>query len=133
LVDVQSVDWQDRAHFLAVAAQMMRRILVDAARKRNATKRGGAALNLNLDDVPDLAVGDDVAIIALGDALDELAKFDSRKARIVELRYFGGLSVEETGQVLKISGETVTRDWRLARAWLMAHMGAPGQSIIGSA
>jgi len=122
LLEAPHVDWNDRAHFFAVAAQMMRRILVDAARKRATAKRGGDAARVNLDEVPDIASSRGTELIALDDALEALAKIDPRKSRIVELRYFAGLSVDETAAVLKISAETVTRDWRVARAWLMAEL-----------
>jgi RNA polymerase sigma factor (TIGR02999 family) len=121
LIDVQNVDWEGKAHFFAICAQMMRRILVDAARKRATSRHGGGLGRINLDDVPnlDLSKRNDKRLIALSDALDELSGADPRKAKIVELRYFGGLSVEETAAVLKVSVETVTRDWRLARGWLL--------------
>jgi RNA polymerase sigma-70 factor (ECF subfamily) len=121
LIDVQNVDWEGKAHFFAICAQMMRRILVDAARKRATSRHGGGLGRINLDDVPnlDLSKRNDKRLIALSDALDELSDADPRKAKIVELRYFGGLSVEETAAVLKVSVETVTRDWRLARGWLL--------------
>jgi RNA polymerase sigma factor (TIGR02999 family) len=121
LIDVQNVAWEGKAHFFAICAQMMRRILVDAARKRAASKHAGGLGRIHLDDVAhlNLSRGNDKRLIALNDALDELAQSDPRKARVVELRYFGGLSVEETAAVLKVSVETVTRDWRLARGWLL--------------
>jgi len=119
LVDAGSVDWQDRAHFFAVSAQMMRRILVDAARARVREKRGGNAAKLNLDEVPDLACGGSDDIVAVDEALEALAKLDPRKAKVIELRFFGGLSVEETAAVLRISPQSVMRDWRLARSWLI--------------
>ena len=121
LIDVQNVAWDGKAHFFAICAQMMRRILVDAARKRAASRHGGGLGRIDLDDIPnlDLSKRNDKRLIALSDALDELSDADPRKAKIVELRYFGGLSVEETAAVLKVSVETVTRDWRLARGWLL--------------
>jgi RNA polymerase sigma-70 factor (ECF subfamily) len=119
LVDVANVDWQHRAHFFAIAAQIMRRILLDRARRRVATKRGGAAIRLNLDEVPDLGTGREREIIQLDDALQALAKIDPRKAQVIEFRFFAGLSVPETAEVLKVSADTVLRDWRLARAWLL--------------
>ena len=123
LVEVDSVGWQDRAHFFAVSANMMRRILVDRARAKGMAKRGGAALHLNLDDVPEVASGSrDREIVAIDEALDALAQIDPRKARVVELRFFGGLSVEETAEVLKISAQSVMRDWKMARAWLMTEL-----------
>lgn len=127
LVDVQRVPWKGKAHFFAVCAQMMRRMLVDAARKRSALKHGGGLGRINVDDVFDLSQPKDKRLIALNDALNELQEADPRKARIVELRYFGGLSVEETAAVLKVSVETVTRDWRLARGWLLTQIGSETQ------
>jgi RNA polymerase sigma factor (TIGR02999 family) len=119
LVNVAGVDWKDRAHFFAVSAQMMRRILVDAARARASARRKGGirASSVNFDQIPDLS-GRGAELIALDDALNTLALMDSRKARVIELRFFGGLSVEETAEVLKISPQSVMRDWRLAKAWL---------------
>ena len=119
LIDVTNVDWQHRAHFFAVSATMMRRILLDRARRREAGKRGGKAPRVNLDDIPDVGTGRARELIALDDALNALAEVDPRKARVIELRFFGGLSVEETAEVLKVSPDTVLRDWRLARAWLL--------------
>lgn len=127
LVDIDNVDWHDRAHFFAVSAQLMRRILVDAARARHALKRGGKAGPLeilNMDEIPatDSARGADV--IALDDALTALAKLDPRRARIVELRVFGGLSVEETAEVVGLSPQSVMRDWKLVKAWLLRELSA---------
>jgi RNA polymerase sigma-70 factor, ECF subfamily len=123
LVNAANVNWQDRAHFFAVSAMMMRRILVGRARKRNSEKRGGAAPKVNLDDVAEVAsVGKEREIVAIDDALEELARIDARKAKVVELRFFGGLSVEETAQVLRISAQSVMRDWKLAKAWLMREL-----------
>jgi RNA polymerase sigma-70 factor, ECF subfamily len=119
LVDVTNVDWQHRAHFFAVSATVMRRILLDRARRRVAGKRGGKAPRINLDEVPDLGSGRARELIALDDALNALAQIDPRKAQVIELRFFGGLSVEETAEVLKVSPDTVMRDWRLARALLL--------------
>ena len=101
---------------------MMRRILVDRARRREAGKRGGKLPRVNLEDVPDVRSGRTRELIALDDALNALAEVDPRRARVIELRFFGGLSVEETAEVLKVSPDTVMRDWRLARAWLLAEM-----------
>lgn len=120
LIDVRQVDWKGRAHFFAACAQIMRRILVDAARKRSTSKRGGGLERFDIDDVLSVSHAKDARLVALDDALTELQEVDPRRARIVELRYFGGLSVEETAAALGISEETVTRDWRLARAWLLA-------------
>ena len=125
LIDVTNVDWQHRAHFFAVSAQIMRHILLDRARRRVAAKRGGAAPRVNLDEVPDIGSGRARELVALDDALNALAKVDPRKARVIELRFFAGLSVEETAEVLKVSSDTVKRDWRLARAWLLAELGDP--------
>jgi RNA polymerase sigma factor (TIGR02999 family) len=118
LVGVQGLRWQDRAHFFAVAAQMMRRILVDAARARAAAKRHGGALRVTFREELAIPAGQDRNLLALDDALSALAKLDARKARVVELRFFGGLRVEETAEVLKISPDSVMRDWRLAKPWL---------------
>jgi RNA polymerase sigma factor (TIGR02999 family) len=123
LVDVDNVDWQHRAHFFAVAAQIMRHILLDAARKRGAGKRGGDAERVNLDEIPDIASARGSQLIALDEALTRLAEVDERKAKVVELRFFGGLSVAETAAVLKVSQDTVLRDWKLSRAWLLVEMG----------
>jgi len=122
LIDAQSVHWTGRAHFFAICAQMMRRILVDAARKRMSSKRGGGLCRIDLGESLDLPDQKDTRLIALNDALDELMKSDARKAKTVELRYFGGLSVEETAAILDVSVETVTRDWRLARGWLLSQI-----------
>jgi RNA polymerase sigma factor (TIGR02999 family) len=121
LIDVPNVALEGKAHFFAICAQMMRRILVDAARKRAASRHGGRMGRIQLDDVAHLNLShkNDRQLIALNDALDELAKGDPRKARVVELRYFGGLDVQSTAAVLRVSVETVTRDWRLARGWLL--------------
>jgi RNA polymerase sigma factor (TIGR02999 family) len=118
LIDQSQVQWQNRAHFFGIAAQMMRRILVDSARSRQYAKRGGGAQQVSLDQA--LMVSDDRAdeAVALDDALQVLAQFDQRKSQIVELRFFGGLSIDETAEVLKVSPGTVMRDWTLAKAWL---------------
>ena len=118
LVDARRVRWQDRSHFLAMAATMMRRVLVDHARARLFQKRGGGAQRVTLVDT--LAGSDERPhdVVALDDALEALARFDERKTRVVELRFFGGLTVEETAHVLGVSSDTVTRDWKLAKAWL---------------
>ena len=126
LIDLKQVDWQDRAHFFACSAQIMRRILLDAARKRAAAKRGGGAARVDLDEIPDVSGRRATEMIALDDALTALAEAQPRKARIVELRFFAGLSVEETAAVLKVSPDTVMRDWKLAKLWLRATMGAAG-------
>jgi RNA polymerase sigma factor (TIGR02999 family) len=124
LVDVKNVDWRHRAHFFAVCAAMMRHILVDRARKRVAAKRGGATPPVNLDLIPDVGTGRSKELIALDDALQQLAAVDARKARVVELRFFGGLNAEETAAVLGVSSDTVLRDWKLARVWLLTEMNA---------
>ena len=121
LVGAQRVGWQNRVHFLAVSARLMRRILVDFARSKRYQKRGGGAQRVTLDEA--LIVqepGQD--LIALDDALATLAKVDERKARVVEMRFFGGLSVEETAAALEVSPDTVMRDWRLAKAWLLREL-----------
>lgn len=122
LVDVKDVTWHDRVHFLAVCARVMRRILVDHARSRRAEKRGGLAKQVTFDEA--LVVTDEPRqdVAALDDALETLAKIDPRKSRVIELRFFGGLSVEETAAVEKVSPDTVMRDWRLAKAWLRREM-----------
>ena len=117
LVQTNRVRWQNRAHFFAVSAQLMRRILVDFARSRQYAKRGGKSPVLSLDAVP-IPVENCSELVALDDALRSLAAIDPRKSQMVELRFFGGLSVEETAEVLKVSVETVARDWRLAKVWL---------------
>ncbi len=114
----QNVNWQNRAHFFAVAAQVMRRILIDHARKRHYMKRGGEAQQVSLDEASVMTEVRATELVALDDALEELAQLDPRKSRVVELRYFGGLSLEETADVLEISMMTVRRDWRAAKAWL---------------
>ena len=128
LVDVQNVAWKDRIHFFAVAAQIMRRILVDAARARASAKRGGHlnkvdhSTALNLDEILDMGSNRGAELIAVDDALNQLAEFDPRKARVIELRFFGGLSVHETAEILKISPQSVMRDWKLAKAWLLREL-----------
>jgi RNA polymerase sigma factor (TIGR02999 family) len=121
LVDTTNVDWRDRSHFFAAAAQMMRRILVDSARARRSGKRGGPLPRVNLDDAARMeGIGSeqDRELVALDDAMNLLAQVDPRKVRMIELRYFAGLSVEETAEVLKISPRSVKRDWTFARVWL---------------
>ena len=128
LVDVRTVDWQDRAHFLAVSATIMRRILVDAARARASTKRGGHmqrvdhTTTMNIEMLPASGMDRAAEICDLDDALRALARKDPRRAQVIELRFFGGLSVEETAETLRVSPQTVMRDWRLARAWLAAEL-----------
>jgi RNA polymerase sigma factor (TIGR02999 family) len=119
LVDANIANWNDRVHFFAVASQMMRRILVDRARARRSDKRGGRAQKFNFEEVPELSASSrDSEIVAVDEALTALAAFDERKAKVVELRFFGGLSVEETAAILKISPQSVMRDWKLAKVWL---------------
>ena len=122
LVDLKRIRWQDRAHFLAMSAKLMRRILVDHARSRGAAKRGAGHALIPIDEV-DVAVADrPVDLIALNEALDALASADARKAQIVEMRFFGGLSVEETAEALGVSAETVKRDWRIAKTRLLREL-----------
>jgi RNA polymerase sigma factor (TIGR02999 family) len=124
LVNTQDVEWHDRTHFFALSAQIMRRVLIDAARARSAAKRGGRAARVDHSSPIDLdqIASDDsrsaVALCALDDALAGLEQIDARRAKVIELRFFGGLSVDETAEVLQVSPQTVMRDWRLARAWL---------------
>lgn len=118
LVDQRRVDWQDRAHFFAVAAQLMRRVLVDHARRHTAAKRGDGVLCVSIDEAKDVAASEALPILALDHALGRLAEVDPDLARIVELRAFGGLTIEEAAEVLNTSPSTVKRDWRTAKAWL---------------
>jgi RNA polymerase sigma factor (TIGR02999 family) len=122
LIDVNRVEWRNRTHFLALAAQMMRRILIEFARSRNRQKRSGGAARVIIDDIGELAEPQEPNIIALSDALSALATFDARMSQVVELRFFGGLSVEETADVLNVSPETVLRDWKTAKAWLLREL-----------
>lgn len=127
LVDIRSVDWKDRAHFFAVSAQLMRRILIDSVRARHAAKRGGAGLVLespgNWDGVPALEAAQTEELLAVDEALNRLAAMDPRRAKVVELRVFAGLAVAEVAEALAISEVTVKRDWRLAKAWLQRELG----------
>lgn len=122
LVEVRRVDWQDRAHFLAMAARLMRRILIDHARARGSHKRGAGAVRVTFDELRLPGNAPDTDILALNEALDALSAADQRKGHVVELRFFGGLSVEDTASVLNISAETVMRDWKFAKAWLMREL-----------
>ncbi|MGD0460277.1 MAG: sigma-70 family RNA polymerase sigma factor [Terriglobia bacterium] len=122
LAKAREMRWQDRVHFFAISAQMMRRILTDYARARQYAKRGGGSQVVSLDEAPEVSQKPRPDLVALDDALNRLAAVDERKSRVVELRYFGGLSVEETGEVLKVSPETVMRDWKLAKAWLLREL-----------
>ena len=118
LIDQNDARWQNRAYFFAIAAQAMRRILIDSARKHAAVKRGGPQEELSLDEVADIALEPDSNLLKLDEALNQLAKIDPRQSRIVELRYFGGLTIEETAEVISVSPATVKREWMMARAWL---------------
>ena len=122
LLDCSRVSWQSRAHFFAITARMMRRILVDYARSHGYQKRGGGLQIITLDQDRVSPIGRDPDLVALGDALDTLATKDERKSRVVELRFFGGLSVEETAEVLGVCRDTVVRDWKFAKAWLAQEM-----------
>jgi len=122
LVDCEQIDWQDRAHFFAVSAQLMRRILIDFARSRGYRKRGGGVRPMSLDEAPPVCNDPDTNLVALDDALKALTAVDARKSQVVELRFFGGLSLEETAEVLKVSTETVGRDWKLAKVWLLREL-----------
>jgi len=122
LVDVQQVDWQSRTHFLAMSARLMRRVLVDLARSRAADKRGGGAVRVTLDEAVIGGVAPDADVIRLDDALQALAALDDRKSRVVELRFFGGLTADETAVALQVSSKTVLRDWEFARAWLQREL-----------
>jgi len=122
LIDLSDVSWQDRAHFFAVASSVMRNILVDHARARLAEKRGGEGQRIALEDVVSFSREPDVDLLALDEALNKLAKFDEQQSRLVELRFFGGLTIEETAHVLEISPATVKREWTVAKAWLFRQM-----------
>ena len=123
LIDAKEVRWQGRSHFFAIAANLMRRILVDHARQRNAAKRGGSPIHVTLDRIVARAKQSDVDVLAIDEALTKLAAIDRQQAHIVELRFFSGLSVEETAAALGISPRTVKRDWSVARAWLRREIG----------
>ena len=123
LIDQRQIKWQNRAHFFGIAAQVMRRILLDYARQHKAEKRGGAGENMSLEENLIIIQGEKSAeLLALDEALENLAKIDEMKAKIVELRYFGGLSVEETAEVLGVSAITIKRHWRMAKAWLYGQL-----------
>jgi RNA polymerase sigma factor (TIGR02999 family) len=122
LIDVHRVDWQDRNHFLSMAARLMRRILVEAARSKHRQKRGAGAAKVTFDEGLMIPVQSGQDLVALDDALEALAKVDERKSRVIELRFFGGLTVEETASALNVSQDTVLRDWRLAKAWLLREL-----------
>ena len=125
LVEARNVNWQNRAHFLAVAARLMRRILCDFARSKQYQKRGGGGVQVTLVD--DMALSDEPGrdLVALDDALVELANHDERKSKVIEMRFFGGLSVQETAEALGVSPETVMRDWKVAKAWLLRELRSP--------
>ncbi len=138
LLDIRSISWKDRAHFYAVSARFMRRILVDSARSHNRLKRQGSATEIPLDDglldqLPALSSEPEMSLVALDEALQALSKIDARKGQVVELRFFGGLTAEETAAVLKVSPETVLRDWKLAKAWMFRELNGPrsGTTVAG--
>lgn len=122
LIDWRNVRWQNRAHFFGVAAQLMRRILVDFARDRKYLKRGGDALQVSLNEAASFAVDRSADLVALDEALTALSQMDERKAQVVEMRFFAGLAVDEVAEILKVSKETVMRDWRLAKVWLLREL-----------
>ena len=131
LVDYKGMQWQNRAHFFAVSAQLMRRILVEHARRHN-LKRGGNIPHVSLEDVAIVAGDRDTDLVLLDEAMNTLAKFDARKAQVVEMRFFGGLSVEETAEVLNVSSITVMRDWSTAKAWLYRELAGETNDGFGS-
>jgi RNA polymerase sigma factor (TIGR02999 family) len=122
LIDANAVNWQDRAHFYAICARLMRRILIDFARSRNYQKRGGHFPHIELEEAVTVSAVVGSELLAVDEALKELAKLDPRKSEVVELRFFGGLTVEESAAALKVSPETVMRDWKLAKAWLLREL-----------
>jgi RNA polymerase sigma-70 factor (ECF subfamily) len=122
LVDIQQIDWQNRTHFLAMSARLMRRVLVDLARARGADKRGGGAIRVTLNEAAIDGLAPNADVIRLDDALKALAALDERKSRVVELRFFGGLTADETAVALQVSSKTVLRDWEFARAWLQREL-----------
>ena len=122
LVNLKQMQWQNRAHFFAMGARLMRRILVDFARSRGYQKRGGGAKQVSFTEALEVAECEATDVVALNDALEALADVDERKSQVVELRFFGGLSVEETAEVLSVSRETVRRDWKVAKMWLLRHL-----------
>jgi RNA polymerase sigma factor (TIGR02999 family) len=128
LIDWKNVRWQNRAHFFGVAAQLMRRILVDFARDKQYLKRGGGALQVSLSEAASLAVQRSADFVALDEALNALAEIDPRKVQVVEMRFFAGLSVDEVAELLKVSNETVMRDWRLAKVWLLRQL--EGEMVV---
>ena len=128
LIDQRHADWRDRAHFFGVAAQVMRRILVDHARRRHASKRGDGLVTVSIEQAKEVFASDGVPVLALDHALDRLATLDEGLARVVELRAFGGLTIEETACVLKVSPTTAKREWRTAKAWLTVELGLEDRS-----
>jgi RNA polymerase sigma factor (TIGR02999 family) len=128
LIDWKNVRWQNRAHFFGVAAQLMRRILVDFARERQYQKRGGGALQVSLSEAASFVMQRNSDLVALDEALTALAQIDPRKVRVVEMRFFAGLSIEEVADVLKVSKETVMRDWRLSKVWLLRELA--GETVV---
>jgi RNA polymerase sigma-70 factor, ECF subfamily len=127
LTDARHIRWQDRAHFVGISARLMRRVLVDHARRRGYGKRGGGAQRVTLHDELVASADPALDLVALDRALEALAKVDARKSRIIELRFFGGLTVDETAEVLDVSGDTVKRDWRLAKLWLLRELAGDGR------
>lgn len=130
LVDQHAVEWKDRAHFFAVSAQVMRHILVDHARRHRSVKRGAGATHIALDDGAVVIQQRAAEFVALDAALDRLAEVDERKSRVVELRFFGGLTVDETAEVMKLSPITIKREWRAARAWLLREIGGDSNGVV---
>lgn len=130
LIDQKDTRWQNRDHFFAIAAQAMRRLLIDSARKHKATKRGGVAENIPLDEAPDIPIEPDPILLPLDEALDALEKFDPQQSRIVELRFFAGLTIEETAVVMKLSKDTVKGDWAMARAWLRDRLADSQPTVV---
>lgn len=128
LVELDRIDWRDRAHFLSIGARLMRRVLVDMARARRSEKRGGDAVRITLDDDMPAATRQNADVVRLDEALDALSRLDPRKGRVIELRFFGGLSAEETAAVLDVSTKTVIRDWTFAKAWLQREMTSEGRA-----
>jgi RNA polymerase sigma-70 factor (ECF subfamily) len=124
LADLQNLHWKNRLHFFAISAQVMRRVLVDFARSRERVKRGGTPQRLSLDECANLGSHHDAALLALDDALNALAQEDARKCQVVEMKFFGGLSTDEIAQTLRVSPDTVLRDWKLAKLWLLREMSA---------
>lgn len=122
LINAKNVAWQDRAHFLAVAARVMRHILVDHARSRHYQKRGGDAVRVSIDEALIVAAEPEQDVVAIDEALTALALVDARKSQVVEMRFFGGLTVEETAEALKVSRDTVKRDWKIAKLWLLREL-----------